>query len=83
MLNLEDEIAAAPVIEGYEVRMIDPQTVEVDVESQRGLNELFQRLSERGLRVVSLRNKANRLEELFMRLVENKGAAVPDGRTAG
>ena len=83
VLNLEDEIAAAPVIEGYEVRMIDPQTVEVDVESHRGLNELFQRLSERGLRVVSLRNKANRLEELFMRLVENKEAAVPDGRTAG
>jgi ABC-2 type transport system ATP-binding protein len=75
VLNLEDEITAAPVIDGYGVRLIDPQTIEVDVESQRGLNELFGTLSERGLRVVSLRNKANRLEELFMRLVESKEAA--------
>ncbi len=36
------------------------------------LNDLFVQLGKRNIRVVSLRNKANRLEELFMRLVENK-----------
>ena len=38
----------------------------------RNLNDLFEELDARGIQVVSLRNKANRLEELFMRLVENK-----------
>ena len=40
------------------------------------LNDLFAQLDARGIRIVSLRNKANRLEELFMRLVENKQAAT-------
>jgi len=75
VLNLEQNIAVTPDVEGYEVRRIDAQTLEVDVESHRGINELFGALSRQGLRVVSLRNKSNRLEELFIRLVERKGAA--------
>jgi ABC-2 type transport system ATP-binding protein len=75
VLNLEQEIAAAPVVEGYDLRLVDPQTIEADVESERGINDLFGRLTEQGLRVVSMRNKANRLEELFIRLVESKGDA--------
>ncbi len=65
VLNLEQEIAAAPSIDGYALRLVDPQTLEADVESHRGVNDLFGRLSEHGLRVISMRNKANRLEELF------------------
>ena len=82
VLNLEQEITAAPVVEGYDLRLIDPQTVEADVESERGINDLFGRLTEQGLRVVSMRNKANRLEELFIRLVESKEAARREGRAA-
>ena len=55
---------------------MDSQTLEVDAESGRGLNDMFQLLSERDLRVVSMRNKANRLEELFMRLVDSKEARL-------
>ena len=80
VLNLEQEITAAPVVEGYDLRLVDPQTIEADVESQRGINDLFGHLTEQGLRVVSMRNKANRLEELFIRLVESKGAARPEQR---
>jgi ABC-2 type transport system ATP-binding protein len=72
VLNLEYDIDEAPVIEGYVVRRIDAQTLEVDVDSERGINDLFGLLSSQGLKVVSLRNKSNRLEELFMRLVESK-----------
>ena len=82
VLNLEQEITAAPVVEGYDLRLIDPQTVEADVESERGINDLFARLTEQGLRVVSMRNKANRLEELFIRLVESKEAARREQRAA-
>ncbi len=82
VLNLEQEITAAPAIDGYDLRLIDSQTLEADVESHRGINDLFARLSELGLRVVSMRNKANRLEELFMRLVESKEAGRVEQRAA-
>ena len=82
VLNLEQEITAAPVIDGYDLRLVDPQTIEADVESHRGINDLFSRLTEQGLRVVSMRNKANRLEELFIRLVESKEAARLEQRAA-
>ena len=82
VLNLEQEITAAPVVEGYDLRLIDTQTVEADVESERGINDLFGHLTEQGLRVVSMRNKANRLEELFIRLVESKEAARREQRAA-
>ena len=73
VLNLEQAVTTAPVIEGYEIRQVDGLTLEVDVPSDRGINELFVRLSATGHRVQSMRNKANRLEELFMRLVDRNG----------
>lgn len=78
VLTLEAEIAAPPALEGFTVRLIDPTTLEVDVESRHGMNELFQALTVAGVNVASMRNKANRLEELFIRLVDQK----TDGRAA-
>lgn len=72
VFNLAEAVDGVAAIDGYTVRMIDPTTLEADVTSDRGVNGLFAALSERGLRVVSMRNKANRLEELFMRLVDSK-----------
>jgi len=72
VLNLEQDIDETPSVEGYVVRRVDSQTLEVDVDSERGINDLFGLLSGQGLKVISLRNKSNRLEELFMRLVESK-----------
>jgi ABC-2 type transport system ATP-binding protein len=57
-------------------RVTDDHTIEVDVRKEQGLNDIFTRLSQQGLEVVSMRNKVNRLEELFMRLVERKEAAA-------
>ena len=70
VLNLDGELARAPDLGGYAVRMVDPSTLEVDVDAAQGINELFVRLNAAGYKVVSMRNKANRLEELFIRLVE-------------
>ncbi len=50
---------------------IDDHTLEVDVEKTEGLNPVFTQLSEKGIQVMSMRNKSNRLEELFVRLVES------------
>lgn len=55
----------------YVYRLIDDHTLEVDVPKEAGLNKLFEQLSAQGIEVLSMRNKANRLEELFVRLVED------------
>jgi ABC-2 type transport system ATP-binding protein len=70
VLNLRDPLKSAPVLEGYEVQLIDDQNLEVEVSKEQNLNEIFARLSALGIEVLSMRNKVNRLEEIFMRLVE-------------
>lgn len=58
------------VINGFETRANDDQTLEVDVPKSSGLNPVFEELSKQDVQVMSMRNKSNRLEELFVRLVE-------------
>ncbi|MGH8326543.1 MAG: DUF4162 domain-containing protein, partial [Steroidobacteraceae bacterium] len=65
----------APRLEGFPVRLADENTLEIEVSTGQNLNDVFARLSQTGVEVVSMRNKVNRLEEIFMRLVE-KGVAA-------
>ena len=58
-------------LEGYVHRLADATTLEVDVTREDSLNSVFEQLSRQGISVVSMRNKANRLEELFVELVES------------
>jgi ABC-2 type transport system ATP-binding protein len=76
VLNLRNSIDAAPKLEGYITRLADNHTLEVDVTKEQNLNDIFSRLSALGLEVLSMRNKVNRLEEIFMRLVEGKGGSA-------
>ena len=78
VLSLSEHLEAAPALDGFETRLLDEGELEVAIGRGQSLNELFQQLSQRNIEVVSLRNKANRLEELFMRLVESK----PDDEAA-
>ena len=73
VLNLRDYLAAAPHLEDYALTLVDSHTLEVEVSKERNINELFARLSALGIEVLSMRNKVNRLEEIFMRLVESAG----------
>jgi len=50
--------------------LIDPTTLEVTMDKAHTLNELFQLLQAQGIQVASMRNKSNRLEELFVKMVE-------------
>src|SRR4051794_519712 len=70
VFNLRNPIDALPVLPGYQVHMPDDHTLEIEVSKEQNLNEIFSRLSATGIEVLSMRNKSNRLEELFMRLVE-------------
>ena len=73
ILDTREEIISAPEIEGYSLQKIDAHTLAVDVAKEKALNTLFSRLSDHGFTILSLRNKTNRLEELFMGMVnENK-----------
>jgi len=58
-----------PTLADYEHRLIDDHTLEVDLHKDQSINSIFAQLSEQGIEVLSMRNKANRLEELFLGLV--------------
>lgn len=70
LLDLNTKQQQAPILEGYSTQLLDECTLQVHVEKHRGLTELFTQLSALGIEVQSLRNKSNRLEELFVSLVE-------------
>ena len=72
VLSLREPLTEAPLLAEFETLLVEDYELEVTVDSGNDLNTLFARLNESGISVVSLRNKANRLEELFMDLVESK-----------
>ncbi|MGI9305236.1 MAG: ABC transporter ATP-binding protein [Gammaproteobacteria bacterium] len=65
----------SPQLPGYDIHKVDNKTIEVSISKDQSINHLFSLLSEQGLEVLSMRNKTNRLEELFMRLVGDGDAA--------
>ena len=75
VLNLREPVADPPSLPGYVTHMTDDHTLEIEVLKEQGLNQIFEMLTRDGIEVISMRNKVNRLEELFMRLVESRGAA--------
>ncbi len=72
VLSLKTTLQDTPSLADFECELRDDGDLEVAVDSKHDLNGLFAALDQQGIVVASLRNKANRLEELFMRLVENK-----------
>jgi len=57
-------------LEGLDYERLDDTTIEVEISRGESLNSVFEVLSQHGVEVVSMKNKANRLEELFLNLVE-------------
>jgi ABC-2 type transport system ATP-binding protein len=70
VLDIDASPAELPTIDGVRLGAVDEHTVEAEVPKAVDLSVIFAALHARGIRVKSMRNKANRLEELFMRLVE-------------
>ncbi|MBQ0711448.1 MAG: ABC transporter ATP-binding protein [Porticoccus sp.] len=69
ILDAQEELTELPQMGGYKGQLIDSHSFEVEIEKHQSINELFASLSEQGIHVVSMRNKTNRLEELFVSLV--------------
>jgi len=68
VLNLDQAIDAIPEIENYLIEIINPKEIEIHVRQAQTLNPVFEKLASKGIGVLSMRNKTNRLEELFIEL---------------
>lgn len=73
LLDLQKPVEILPILTDYPFRMLDKMTMEIEVHKSQPLNGLFVELDRQAIQVASMRNKTNRLEELFVRLIsENK-----------
>jgi len=75
VFNTRQPLASVPSLPGYQVTKVDDHTVEIEASKDQSLNEIFSAFTAQGVEVLSMRNKTNRLEELFVRLVEGSSAA--------
>jgi ABC-2 type transport system ATP-binding protein len=82
VLDLAHSVEEPPVIEGFEVRQVDSAQLQVVVHRGQRINDIFTALSEQGIQVVSMRNRANRLEEMFLSMVEEGDAIRAGAETA-
>ncbi len=76
VFNLNKSLSRPPELAGFRATLADDHTLEIEVSKGQSLNEIFARLSAQGIEVNSMRNKVNRLEELFIRLVDVSARAA-------
>ncbi len=69
VLDLSKDMSSL-TLDGFESRLVDEHTLEVEVPKKAGLNSVFEQLTQKEIQVLSMRNKSNRLEELFVRMVK-------------
>ncbi len=82
VFNLRDPRSTAPELQGFSAALPDDRTLEIEMSKTQSLNDIFAQLSAQGIVVNSMRNKVNRLEELFIRLVDGS-ASAGRAKTAG
>ena len=75
ILDVESALQAAPQVPGFVATLMDPHCLEIRVNSGQHINQVFDALSQQGIRISSMRNKTNRLEELFVSIVAKN---IPD-----
>jgi ABC-2 type transport system ATP-binding protein len=80
ILDVREELSESPKLEGYPVTLIDGHCLEVDVAKGQSINEIFIELNGLNIHVISMRSKANRLEELFFDMVEKNLVDVDGGQ---
>ncbi len=76
VFDLAEPYTTLPAIDDVRITPVDANTIEAEMSREHDLNSLFAALTEKGITVRSMRNKANRLEELFVRLVDANAPGV-------
>jgi ABC-2 type transport system ATP-binding protein len=72
IFDLNNPIKELPNLDDYNLKLIDTTTIEVEVDRERNINKLFEILTKKNINITSMRNKTGRLEELFLKLLNNK-----------
>jgi len=72
IFDLNNPIKELPNLDDYNLKLIDATTIEVEVDRERNINKLFEILTKKNIDITSMRNKTSRLEELFLKLLNNK-----------
>ena len=70
IFDLDKELKKLPKLKGYELKIIDEKTLEVEILGKQNLNNLFEYFKKSKIEIISMRRKTARLEELFMNLLE-------------
>ena len=82
VLNLKGRVAELPQLGGFVLNHVDDCTLEVEMSREHTINGLFEALSRNGIEVISLRNKQNRLERLFLDMVDRRRTEAAAGEGA-
>lgn len=69
ILDIDKSLSAPPELPGFRHRVLDDTTMEVIIQREQSVNDLFTLLTQQHITISSMRNKTNRLEELFVNLV--------------
>jgi len=81
ILDLREPVSQCPRVEGMDIALRDSKTLVVSLPKKKSLNFLFAELARRDIEVLSMRNKANRLEELFLGLLQKNTGHCSQSRT--
>nr|WP_218650048.1 ABC transporter ATP-binding protein [endosymbiont of Lamellibrachia barhami] len=80
VLNLREALARLPELAEYVLVQVDDVTLEVELSRGQTVNDLFETLSRNGIEVVSMRNKQNRLEQMFINMVNRDRSRIAEGK---
>jgi len=69
-VDVKDKLSFVPSVSGYPIRKVDDHVIEVDVSSHQTINSLIVGLNDQSIEVLSMSHKTNRLEELFLKIIE-------------
>ena len=72
IFDIIDPIRELPNLKNFDLKLIDSTTIEVEIDHRNNINDLFEVLSSQNINIKSMRNKRNRLEELFINLLNKK-----------
>ena len=72
VMDLDKPLDKEPTVEGFELKLEDSSTLVAAVNKDKSINSLFDELSKLGIKVKSMRNESNRLEELFIEMIKKK-----------
>ncbi|MDA3876910.1 MAG: ABC transporter ATP-binding protein [Halothiobacillus sp.] len=75
VLYCDQAVSSLPAVPAISVRLTDTDVIEVDLAKEQSLSEVFEVLRGHGINVTRMKNKTNRLEELFLKLVKNSNEA--------